>query len=510
MRAFPLVAALLTPLLLVAPARAEDLAALGAAVDASPDDAKAYDAFALAAFKEKRWDDAIKRLKLGVARIPDYSEGYYKLAYAYRQKKEWADAADYYRRYISINPSKTDPYFGLGASLEGVGDKKGAISAYEKYIALEKSPQKQRFVDSAKQQLAKLQGQGTIDTRMPVPGSLVSGTAPPPTTAPATGTRGDAGQLKAAAEDLRKQGKLQEAATAYGKAIEADPTNLDLYNDLGNVYFALKQYSEAARAFSAATSRDPNYALGWYNLAHALRKGDKAREAADAYKQYIKLKPDDPDPYYGLGQTLKTLGDVPGAISAFQKYVTMEKRPEEQRWVEKARAELQALQSMQGGGGGSGGVKLDERSTAPSGGIDPEAREQLDRELKRDAVLPPSDDDLRLIDPFGNDRLRDLKDPFRASAGGGGIVDPFASPSSLPPQAQKLREYGAAVAAYRRALARQAEDVTKSFERGVAGVLAENPASAMKAWNAVPLDDPQVAAARRSVEQLRRQLTVRR
>jgi tetratricopeptide (TPR) repeat protein len=315
-------------------------------------------------------------------------------------------------------------------------------------------------------------------------------------------------QLRQEGDELRKQGKLNEAAHSYEQALTLDRGNLDLYNDLGNVYFALKQYNDAARAFSAATSRDPNYALGWYNLAHALRKGDKPREAADAYKQYIRLKPDDPDPYYGLGQTLKTLGDVAGAINAFQKYVSMEKRPEEQRWVEKARAELQALQAMPSGSAPSG--KVDERST--EGGVDQAAREQLDRELKRDAVLPPSDDDLRLIDPFSNDRTRELRDPFHTE-----LVDPFtgapsasASAAAGGVHAAKLREYGAALAAYRRALARQAEDVSARYERGVAGVLAENPQSAMRAWDAVPLDDPQVSAARRSVEQLRRALSARR
>ena len=118
--------------------------------------------------------------------------------------------------------------------------------------------------------------------------------------------------LRATADQLRKDGKLDEAAAAYQRAIDADRGNVDLYNDLGNVYFALKRYGDAAQAFRDATTRDPNYALGWYNLAHALRKGDKKPEAVDAYRQYMRLKPDDPDPYYGLGQTLKALGDVAG------------------------------------------------------------------------------------------------------------------------------------------------------------------------------------------------------
>ena len=482
MRALQLPLALATVICAVSPSRADELDDLARAVDANPTDARAYDAYANAALRAKRYDDAIRKLKIAVARIPDYPEGYYKLGYAYRQKKEWADAADYYRRYITLSPSRTDTYYGLGAALEGLGDNKGAIAAYDKYVALEKSPDKQRFVEQAKTELVKLD-----PSRAPA--------APPPPSQPAA----TPSSLRAQAEELRRNGKLEDAAAAYKRAIDADRGNLDLYNDLGNVYFALKQYGDAATAFSEATHRDPSYALGWYNLAHALRKGERPREAAEAYRQYIRLKPDDPDPYYGLGQTLKMMGDVPGAIAAFQKYVGMEKRPEEQRWVEKARAELQALEALQPKSAPpprpSG--KIEEKSSEPNNDV---SRERLDRELRRDAVLSPSDE---IVDPFQHARLRDLKDPFRPNED---LVDPFDRERSTSQSSERLRQYGAALAAYRRALSRHAEDVSVRFERGVAAVLAANTGSAMRAWNMVPLEDPEVAAARQSVERIRRNL----
>lgn len=478
-----------------APARADELDALAQAIDQSPDDARTYDAYAAAALKARRWDDAIRKLKIGVARIPDYPEGYYKLAYAFRQKHEWADAADYYRRYIAMNPSRTDTYYGLGAALEGMGDKRGAIAAFDKYVALEKSPDKQRFVESAKAELAKMD-----PSRAPAEAPVAA--AP----APASGAPAEsAASLRAEAEKLRSENKLADAAAAYKRAIAADRGNLDLYNDLGNVYFALKQYGDAANAFSDATRRDPGYALGWYNLAHALRKGDHPVAAADAYRQYIRLKPDDPDPYYGLGQTLKTMGDTQGAIIAFKKYIGMEKRPEEQKWVDKAAAELQALEASlpkAAAPAAHPSGKIEEKSTS-----DEAARRKLDQELKRDAVLPPSDDDMRLIDPFANGRLRDLKDPFHR-VGSDEIVNPFESAPTA--SAERLRQYGAALAAYRRALARQAEEVSLRFERGVASALAANSSSALKQWNTVPLEDADVVAARQSVERIRTQLFSKR
>src|SRR5262249_498529 len=159
--------------------------------------------------------------------------------------------------------------------------------------------------------------------------------------------------------------------------------------------------------------------------------------------------------------------------------------------------ELGALEAMQHKSQPTG--KIEDKAAAP----DDAARRRLDQELRRDAVLPPSDDDMRLIDPFAGQKLRDLKDPFHR-VGSDDIVTPFETAAS--PWAGGVRQYGAAVAAYRRALARQAEEVSLRFERGVASALASNSSSALKQWNTVPLEDPEVTAARQSVERIRSQL----
>ncbi|HEX9105029.1 MAG TPA: hypothetical protein VF997_22615, partial [Polyangia bacterium] len=93
-------------------------------------------------------------------------------------------------------------------------------------------------------------------------------------------------------------------------------------------------------------------------------------------------------------------------------------------------------------------------------------------------------------------------------SGGEEIVNPFESAPSA--SAERLRQYGVALAAYRRALARQAEEVSLRFERGVASALAANSSSALKQWNTVPLEDPEVTAARDSVARIRTQLFSKR
>jgi tetratricopeptide (TPR) repeat protein len=497
-------------------ARADELDDLQRAIAEHPDDPKAYDAFAAAALKQRRYDDAIKQLKIGVARIASFPEGYYKLAVAYRQKREWADAADYYRRYIALDPKRVDPYFGLGASLQGLGDMKGAIAAYEKYVELEKSPAKQRFVEIAKGELEKLKPKPAVATPAPAPTPAPTATSAPspkpePAPAPTPPPRADAAELAAAAAELKRSGRLDEAVDAFKKAIDANRGNIELYNELGSVYFGLKRYGDAAQTFREVTERDPNFALGWYNLAHALRKGDKKADAVQAYRKYIKLKPDDPDPYYGLGQTLKALGDVPNAIDAFRRYVSMEKRAEEQKWVEKARAELEGLEALQKAS----------HPSVPSGKVEDKdagddlvraAQKRLERDLERDRVAPLTDD---IIDPFAPDRERDLKDPFKRAPSRVEMKNPFSddavlSPtfggeptSSVEPAGDAVQRYSQALESYRRALSRHVEEVAQRYQRGMALALARDARAATRVWNGVRLDDPQINAARQGVERVR-------
>jgi hypothetical protein len=114
---------------------------------------------------------------------------------------------------------------------------------------------------------------------------------------------------------------------------------------------------------------------------------------------------------------------------------------------------------------------------------------------------------MRLIDPFERGRLRDLKDPFHPGADDD-IVNPFVRDAS--PSAERLRQYEQALAGYRRALSRHAEDVSLKFERGVASALSSNASSALAAWNRVPLEDAEVKTARQNVERIRTQLLSRR
>ncbi|MBN1209580.1 MAG: tetratricopeptide repeat protein [Myxococcaceae bacterium] len=167
--------------------------------------------------------------------------------------------------------------------------------------------------------------------------ALVLGAATPSAPAKAAFERGE----KALAGN-----KLDEAAAAYRKALQATPNWAPALNGLGSALFKKGQAVEATALFKSATEADPEFKLAWFNLGYAARKSGDFAAAARAYERYTQLDPNDPDGFYGLAESYRQLGQPDKAIAAYETYIGREKRPGEQKWVEKAREQVTALRAQ--------------------------------------------------------------------------------------------------------------------------------------------------------------------
>jgi tetratricopeptide (TPR) repeat protein len=137
--------------------------------------------------------------------------------------------------------------------------------------------------------------------------------------------------------------RLEDAAKAYRKALEATPNWAPALNGLGSVLFKKGQSVEAIALFKSATEADPDFKLAWFNLGYAARKSGDFATAVRAYERYTQLDPNDPDGFYGLGESYRQLGQPAKAITAYETYISREKRSSEQKWVQKAREQVTAL-----------------------------------------------------------------------------------------------------------------------------------------------------------------------
>jgi tetratricopeptide (TPR) repeat protein len=140
--------------------------------------------------------------------------------------------------------------------------------------------------------------------------------------------------------------KLDEAAAAYRKALEETPNWAPALNGLGSTLFKRGQSVEATALFKSATEADPDLKLAWFNLGYAARKVGDFATAARAYERYTQLDPNDPDGFYGLGESYRQLGQGAKAVTAYETYISREKRPSEQKWVERAREQVKVLRAQ--------------------------------------------------------------------------------------------------------------------------------------------------------------------
>ncbi len=86
---------------------------------------------------------------------------------------------------------------------------------------------------------------------------------------------------------------LNEAESAYRKAIELDPLDAVPHYNLGILLAdKLKRYEEAESAFREAIELDPLAALSWWNLGRLLETRERLLEADAAYAKAMELDAD--------------------------------------------------------------------------------------------------------------------------------------------------------------------------------------------------------------------------
>ncbi len=268
---------------------------------------------------QKRYAEAVDKLRPVTAAQPDFAAGWYALALAARRAGNCTEAIPAYRRYAALRATEAEPYFGLGLCLRDTGDRPAAVTAFKRFLELEHRPGQDKWIETAKGAIAALE-------------------APPPPPGGAAAAYEDA-------QRLRDTGKIEAALKRFADAVTLDPDLIVARAAWGELLLKVHREKDAVPVFRGAVERNPQYPLAWYDLAFALRETMQYGDAIDAYRHYIALRPNDPDPHYGMARALRSLKRDDLARASFETYVAMEKRPAEQRWVASAKREIAEIDS---------------------------------------------------------------------------------------------------------------------------------------------------------------------
>ncbi len=123
---------------------------------------------------------------------------------------------------------------------------------------------------------------------------------------------------------LRDQ-RVKEAIAEFNKALENPmyPTPHFVQYNLGQAYFALKDFEKAREHYQEAVKISPNYSLAYHGLGLAWKASGNMQEAGEALKKAIEYAPQFAQAHYDLGEVLVELKQTSLAVFAFREVVNL-------------------------------------------------------------------------------------------------------------------------------------------------------------------------------------------
>jgi Tfp pilus assembly protein PilF len=116
-------------------------------------------------------------------------------------------------------------------------------------------------------------------------------------------------------KELADQGRLDEAALHYARAIELQPGSPEAHNNLGLVFRRMGQSEAATRRFAAALELDPELVGAHFNLAVTLADEGSADESVEHLFRTLALEPDYEPAWGGIADLLSGAASVAEAAS---------------------------------------------------------------------------------------------------------------------------------------------------------------------------------------------------
>jgi serine/threonine-protein kinase len=123
-------------------------------------------------------------------------------------------------------------------------------------------------------------------------------------------------------------GRYEQAAEEYRRAIELEPRNSDAYRRLGQVYERNNQLDEAVAQYRRALDAEPNYYRTNQPLGNFyFSKKANYSEAVKYLSKSVELVPDEPTARFALGSALTNLGHFVEAESEFRFALHLQETP---------------------------------------------------------------------------------------------------------------------------------------------------------------------------------------
>ena len=115
----------------------------------------------------------------------------------------------------------------------------------------------------------------------------------------------------------------------FQKAIEYDPKYKKPYLNIGSIYITNKDYKKALEYYNKALELNPQYSLALQSIANVYFLQNKYNDAVNFYKRARSIDPSSPEVYNLLADTYEKMGQLKNAEEELKRGIQISKKPAE-------------------------------------------------------------------------------------------------------------------------------------------------------------------------------------
>lgn len=123
------------------------------------------------------------------------------------------------------------------------------------------------------------------------------------------------------ADKLFNEGRFEESLQLYVTALQQDPNNAFLHNNVGLIFLKQELYLNSANHFKRAIEIDSKCAECFNNFGFLETLRSNFIEAEKYFRNAISLNKEYPDPYFNLGVLYEQSGDIQEAVISYQGFL---------------------------------------------------------------------------------------------------------------------------------------------------------------------------------------------
>jgi len=121
-----------------------------------------------------------------------------------------------------------------------------------------------------------------------------------------------------------RSGHLDESLVFYEQYVKQDPFSDNVWYNIGTVHARKNDYEQALQAFHFAITLNDRHASAYYNLATTFIQQEKYTEAIEAFHTFLQLEPDNSVGYVAMAECYEKLEQHAEAIHAFRQAIVFD------------------------------------------------------------------------------------------------------------------------------------------------------------------------------------------